>query len=121
VSVNKVEEYLSQIYKLIPQKIKKYGRTNAFRDMWNLSYMSSVLPFDEVWEIVDENLVRPKERAFKWGWSSSEKAAFDFFLGIYNREHPERKTDLMYAIYRWPPETSIGKVIISWMDSPFWF
>jgi hypothetical protein len=120
-AIKKIDRYVSDVYNLIPARIKNCGSLNAFKDMWDLSHMSSVLSFDDAWETVSDSMIRPKSEALEWGWSSSEKAAFDFFLGIYSPQHPRRETDLMYALYRWPPDTSVGKVIISWMDSPFWF
>lgn len=117
-----IEEYLSKIYLEIPEKTKNYGKAQAFKEMWQSCEMGSVREFDEIWEYNEKSdMVRPKESAFDIYWSGSEQAAFDFFLGIYSPDHPERKTDIMYAMNRWPPSTDIGKVMISWMESPFWF
>lgn len=120
-SVDKIDSYLSQVFSNIPEKIKSYGKAKAFKEMWNKSALSKINSFDKFWEIVEKDMVRPKDDAFKWHWSYSEKAAFDFFLGIYNVEHPERTIDIMQAIKRWPSESSTGKVIRSWMDAPFYF
>lgn len=117
-----IEKYLSHIYTEIPDNIKTYGRVKAFREMWESSELSGVRAFDEIWESdTKTDMVWPKQEAFEYYWSGSEQAAFDFFLGIYSQDHPERKTDLMYAVTRWPPSSGVGRVIISWMESPFWF
>lgn len=117
-----IENYLSSVYTEIPEKIKTFGRVKAFEEMWRSTELSKVKEFSDIWEIdFTEDMVRPKAEAFEYGWSGSEQAAFDFFLGIYSQDHPERKTDLMYAVTRWPPSSGVGRVIVSWMESPFWF
>lgn len=117
-----IELYLSSIYAEIPESIKTFGRAKAFEEMWRSSELSKIRDFEKVWEVdIKTDMVRPKEEAFEYAWSGSEQAAFDFFLGIYSQDHPERKTDLMYAVTRWPPSSGVGRVIVSWMESPFWF
>lgn len=121
-SEEKIEEYIKLVYSGVPEKIKGYGRVKAFKEMWFAGGLSSLRPFDDFWESnVDQDMVRPKQELFDFAWSGSEKAAVDFFLGIYSRDHPERKTDLMYALMKWPPSTNMGRVIISWAEYPFWF
>ncbi|EGR0935583.1 hypothetical protein EIB86_23820 [Vibrio parahaemolyticus] len=117
-----IEKYLSSFYTEIPDHIKSYGRLKAFKEMWNSTELSKVQDFDDMWDSdPDTDMVYPKQAAFDYYWSDSEQAAFDFFLGIFSQNHPERKTDLMYAVSRWPPSSGVGRVIVSWMESPFWF
>lgn len=118
----KIEKYIKEIYSGIPERIKGYGRLKAFKEMWDASGFSTLRPFDDFWiSDDDKDMARPKQELFDFGWSSSEKAAVDFFLGIYSQDHPERKTDLMYALMKWPPSTNMGRVMVSWAESPFWF
>lgn len=122
ISEKAIEEYISGLYNEIPERIKTFGRANAFKEMWDCCELSRVKNFDEAWDLeLDSDMVKPKDSVFDYGWSGSEQAAFDFFLGVYSMDHPKRRTDLMAAMNRWPPNTGVGKVMISWMESPFWF
>ena len=118
----RIKTYLLDLHKVIPERIKSYAKVQAFREMWELSELVNIKEFDEVWDSNEESdMCRPKDEAFEYGWSGSEKAALDFFLGVYSTQYPKRDTDLMYAMERWPPSTGVGQVIISWMEAPFWF
>jgi len=110
---------LSEFYRLGPGLFADRGKTVAFREMWEATRLNSLVGFDDAWKIENAEMVRPK--TIEWLWSSSEKALYDFFLGIYSPSHPDRTTDAIEALLRWPPPYVESRVIASWMESPFTF
>jgi len=112
-------EFCDEFHKAIPDKIKSYDRKKAFREMWEMSGLNSVVNFDSAWvEDPNNDIVRPKKN-FSWAWSSSEEELFKFFMFIYNSD--DSNFDFFYLLKRWPPKSSSGQVILSWLDSPFHF
>jgi len=116
-----IEQFLHAFYKHGPKKFERYGKARAFKAMWNETALSTVLPFEDAWRVVNDDLVRPKELATGWAWSHSEKPLYDFFLAVYSVGNPHRQADVIEALARWPAQTKEGQVIISWMDDPFFF
>ncbi len=116
-----VNKFVAALEAIVPDDMKRLGKASTFRAMWEATVLSKFVPFDKGWVMESEDMVRPNDEGLSWGWSGSEKMLLDFFLGIYNEEHPSREHDVMSALRRWPPSTNEGKVIMSWFDSPFWF
>ncbi len=119
-SLDLIEKFMKSFHDGIPDRLNKYGQSKAFNEMWDSCHLATVLSFEQVWDIVDEEMVSPTDFGLKWRWSHSEQPVFDFFLRIYNPMYVNR-TDTTEAIRRWPSDTDVGKVIASWIDSPFWF
>ena len=107
---------------VIPQNIKNYKKARAFQDMWAATVLEKLLPFNEAW-FIEENgsMVRPNNEALKRYWSHSEKRLLDFFLGVFSTDYPLREYNIHESIDRWPPSTNEGKIMVSWLDCPFWF
>lgn len=126
-AIDKSEKLINDFFAGGPANYLQFGKVRAFKEMWEATHLNSVMQFDEAWQdggpvfVGGENIVRPTEKAINWGWSHSEKALFDFFLGIFNSSNKNRTTDTIEALGRFPPSTREGQVIVSWMDSPFWF
>lgn len=121
-STTKIRELIISFYESA-SSFKRYDKVYAFEEMWKYTKLNRVLEFNTIWEIADdslskgERLVRPKEFGKSWAWSSSEQVLYDFFEHIYS----SAKIDFIYLIKRWPAETAEGQVILSWLDSPFYF
>jgi hypothetical protein len=126
-AIDKSERLVNDFFARGPANYVHFGRVKAFREMWEASCLNRIMAFDEAWldggPIVKggEHIVRPTQRGLEWGWSHSEKALYDFFLGIYSPNSELRTTDTIVALGRFPPSTPEGQIIISWMESPFWF
>jgi hypothetical protein len=119
--IDKATSLITEFFNSGPSQFLTYGKTRAFREMWDATHLKSVMEFDAAWTVEGDDMVRPKEKAFQWAWSHSEKALLDFFLGVFSTTHPERSTDTIVALKKFPPATEEGQVILSWMDAPFWF
>lgn len=119
-AIDKSEELINKFFSAGPANYLKFGKVRAFREMWEASFLNMVMPFDCAWK-GGGSIVRPTQKAIGWGWSSSEKALFDFFLGIFNFSHKELTSGLVETLGRFPPSTPEGQIIISWLDSPFYF
>lgn len=105
-----------------PQQYKRYNRSHAFREMWEAAALERIIPFEQAWAPdLKGDVVRPKDYALDWGWSSSEKYLYDFFLSIFSKDHPKITSTLQQAIERWPIQTPSGQMIKSWLDAPFSF
>lgn len=122
------QEYLDKVSELsifFIETIKegiiiKFGhctKESVFREMWDATCCGKMVNFDTQWEVSKQPYHR---KDYTWGWSSSEKAVFDFFLTIFHRNSEDISTDINYALYRWSSETSTGKVLRSWLESPFY-
>lgn len=117
-----LEAFLDEFDRSIPEKIKNQKKVQAFQEMWNATRLAKLVPFNEGWHIeLKDDMVRPIDEALDRYWSHSEKPLMDFFLGIYASHYPMREKDVFEAMRRWPPSTNEGKVMVSWMDCPFWF
>jgi hypothetical protein len=114
-----LEQFVEEFFRLGPARYADRGKTRAFREMWEATSLQNLVSFDSAWIVEGENMVRPKK--VDWAWSSSEKALYDFFLGIYSSNNPERTTDVIEALRLWPPPYRESRVITSWLESPFSF
>jgi len=127
LAIDKSEKLINDFFGGGPENYLQFGKVKAFREMWEATHLNSVMAFDVAWEDGGpvfkggEHIVRPTKKALAWRWSHSEKALFDFFLGIFCLSNEHRTTDTLDALGRFPPSTREGQVIVSWMDSPFWF
>lgn len=105
-----------------PRQYERCNKKLAFQQMWEATYLNTVMPFSRCWMVESANdMVRPSADGLGWGWSSSEKMLFDFFLSIFNPDHPDIETKIQDVIGRWPIGSREGQVILSWMRSPFYF
>lgn len=121
-ALDSLEELLRLFDQNIPDKIRNYRKVQAFQEMWDATRLAKLLPFADGWEIEPkDDMVRPINSALDRYWSHSEKSLVDFFLGVYARHYPMREKDVFEAMRRWPPSTNEGRVLVSWMDCPFWF
>ncbi|MEM4986267.1 hypothetical protein V8G57_02590 [Collimonas sp. H4R21] len=116
-----IKEFVVEMEVLILPKLRGVGRATALRRMWDATALAKRVPFEKGWHVLSEEMVMPNDEGLSWRWSGSEKMLVDFFLGIYNQDYPTRTHDLMSALRRWPPSTDEGKVMLSWIDNPFWF
>lgn len=114
-----VSQLIDDFYAQGPDRYAHYGKAKALEEMWNATCLSRLVPFSKAWRVEGQDMVRPSDP--EWLWSSSEQALYDFFLGIYNARYPTRKVDAFEALRCWSPRTPEGRVILSWMESPFWF
>jgi hypothetical protein len=105
-----------------PSQFGSHGKAKAFQEMWEATALSSLVAFSDAWWVENGEMVRPRDN-FSWGWSISEKLLFDFFLRVYNTRHPDidATRDVTDVLGRWPPPSPAGRVILSWLESPFGF
>jgi hypothetical protein len=114
--------FISDFHSQGPRQYERYSKIKSFKEMWTTSALQSVMPFSDAWSVeVPADMVRPTGHALAWAWSHSEKRLFDFFLAIYNPDHPDVRYTIQDAILRWPIETTSGQVMLSWLRSPFYF
>jgi hypothetical protein len=114
-----VGQFVDEFHRKGPSRYLSFGKAKAMEEMWNATCLSRLVPFAKAWRVENENMVRPLDP--DWLWSSSEEALYHFFLGIYNVRYPTRTVDAFEALRRWSPGTPESRVILSWMESPFWF
>lgn len=118
-STNEIIDFIDKFNSLMPQVYKEWGRIKTFKEMWEFTALNDLLKFEEAWKVEeDDDMVRPKKTAKKHPWSSSEKALYDFFLNIYGGNE---ELDIYYLFYKWPSDSPEGQIILSWLDSPFYF
>lgn len=109
---------LDEFHQRGPSRFEDRDRVRAFREMWEASTLQNLVGFDVAWEIGPRHALY--KRDFQWGWSPSEKMLFDFFLTIFNPRHPDLEFGVVDALRRWPAPYVEGRIIRSWLDSPFW-
>jgi hypothetical protein len=109
--------FISAIEDEITKKYSHCTKESVFREMWNTTRCGELLNFDIQWELSKKPY---HKKNFEWPWSSSEKALFDFFQTVFLQNSKDIDTDMYYALYRWSPETPEGKVMRSWLESPFY-
>jgi hypothetical protein len=114
-----VGQFVDEFHRKGPSRYLSYGRAKAMEEMWNATCLSRLVPFAKAWRVEKDDMVRPLDT--DWLWSSSEEALYHFFLAIYNVRYPTRTVDAFEALRRWSPGTPEGRIILSWMESPFWF
>jgi hypothetical protein len=130
-AIVKSEELITAFFDSGPAKYLKFTQERAFKEMWDASLLANSMTFEDAWldgdPFGDDPWVRPSKKALKWCWGGSGQALFDFFRGIFcpptmmsNKERLKR-LDVFEALARFPPSTPEGQIIISWMDSPFYF
>jgi hypothetical protein len=93
----------------------KCTKEAVFREMWDATCCGEMVPFNKQWSLKKS----PHRKNFRWGWSHSEKAMYDFFLKIFHGDSPDITTDIHYALHRWPANTKEGIIIRSWLETPF--
>jgi len=118
-ALERVSQFVDEFHAKGSSRYLSYGKAKAIEEMWNATCLSRLVPFAKAWRIEKDDMVRPLDP--DWLWSSSEEALYHFFLGIYNVRYPTRTVDAFEALRRWSPGTPEGRVILSWMESPFWF
>lgn len=111
------EAFVSKIEQLLLKNYINCTKESVFREMWEATCCGKLVNFCLQWELTSSPYHR---KDYKWSWSSSEKALFDVFLKIFHGKSELISTDLTYAPYRWSPESAEGKVIRSWIESPFY-
>ena len=120
---DKIEELINSYHSNGPSKFLSYNRVRAFEEMWTVTCLGKLVPFNDAWEITDNDMVRPKE--ISWAWSGGEQALYDFFRQIYNSFHTSKHGPdhnfLAYASRIWPADTPEGQVLRSWIDAQFHF
>lgn len=110
------EEMVNNIYAYVSNKHEKCTYSYIFKEMWDKSSLSHVVPFENAWVIESDYMVRPKT-GFSWGWSHSETMLFDFFQSIY---YGEEKTPPLTKLYGRLDKDDI-EIINSWINTPFFF
>lgn len=119
---NAAIDFIKDFHSQGPRQYERYKRVKAFEQMWTVSALENVMPFNQAWSVdLALDIARPTDHALGWGWSHSETYLFDFFLAIFNTSHPNLTSTIQQAIVRWPVETPSGQVMLSWMRSPFYF
>lgn len=110
------EQIVDSIYKHISKKYKGCTYSFVFKEMWDKSSLSIVVPFDKAWDIESDYMARPK-KDFNWGWSHSEVMLYEFFESIY---YGEEKMPPLTKLFERLNENDVN-IINSWLDSPFFF
>jgi hypothetical protein len=113
--------FIDEVEESIPERIKALGKASAFREMWDATSLAKTVPFDEGWLVESEDMVRSKKAGLAAEWAHTEQMLRDFFLAISNESSEGQPYDVSSALWRFSPASNEGKVIASWISSPFWF
>ena len=120
--VSALIDFIETFHKQGPKQMERYNRTKAFAEMWKKSALEPLISFDDAWEVEPNDMIRPKDILYTHGWSGSEKYLVDFFLIIFGgKNHKSVESDVHEALRRWPPETTSGQIVLSWLEYPFTF
>lgn len=109
---------LDTFHRLGPSRFENHDRVRAFKGMWEATALQNLVAFDVAWEEAPTRKLY--QRDIQWDWSTSEKMLYDFFLTIFNPRHPDLEYSVVDALRRWPAPYREGRIIRSWLDSPFW-
>lgn len=99
-------------------KYKNDTKENIFKEMWELSYLNNIVPFEKAWRLTNGHLSFNDN--FSYGFSSSEKALYRFFKYIFHGTDFENYNNcISYALQRWRG-TKNERIILSWLEYPFY-
>jgi len=114
-----IKEFIKKIDNLLMEKYSKYTKSKAFKEMWEATHLNEVLSFEEAWTLdIEKDYIHVTEKAFKWGWSGSEKPVFDFFLNVYGNKD---EFDILRIFQRYPYPHKEKLMVMAWLESPFRF
>ena len=116
-----IEMLVENIRSAFIEKFKSYGKSRAYKEMWESLFINKTLPFDDVWEIVDNEMIKRKQSLPKYAWSTSEEMVYNFIVGVFHGHSTEFQFDLFKALNRWNPESNEYKCMLAWSMKPFSF
>ena len=113
--------FIDELEKSIPDGIKTLGKASAFRVMWDATSLAKRVPFDEGWVVENDDMVRPREEGLSVEWRHTEQMLLEFFRAVSDEFYGGGQFNVAAALWRFSPASNEGKVIASWISSPFWF
>jgi hypothetical protein len=119
-SVEKINEFISDIKSKIPTKLFESKKSYIFKQMWEATCLNERFSFDEVWSIQNASMIRPKDIDDNHGFSSTEMEVYNLFRYIYSSRE-DFKVDFGFYFQRWKPQSNEYQVALSWLNNQFYF